>query len=66
MKFLIALIGLVLVLEGLPWATSPELMQEWLKRMTVMPPHVLRIVGTLTMAVGLLLCYLAQRTTLFG
>jgi len=66
MKLLISLIGVVLVLEGIPYAAFPGPMQQWLKQMTVMPPHLLRIFGVLAMGLGLLLCYLAQQTTLLG
>lgn len=66
MKFLVALLGLVLVLEGLPYAAFPKPMQKWLGQMAVMPPHLLRIFGVLAMVVGLLLCYLTQRTTVLG
>ena len=66
MKLLVSLLGLVLVLEGLPYAAFPESMQNWLRQITVMPPRVLRVLGFLAMGVGLLLCYLTQRTTALG
>lgn len=66
MKLLITLIGLVLVLEGLPYAAFPDSMQEWLKQLTAMPPKRLRIFGFAAIIFGLLLCYITQRTTLFG
>jgi len=66
MKLLVALIGLVLVLEGLPYAAFPKPMQKWLRQMAVMPPQLLRVFGFLAMAVGLLLCYLTQRTAVLG
>ncbi len=66
MKFLLSLLGLILVLEGLPYAAFPEPMQRWLAQMAVMPPKQLRLFGLLAMGSGLLLCYLTQRTTLLG
>lgn len=66
MKLLVSLLGLVLVLEGLPYAAFPELMQNWLKQMIVMPPRILRIFGGMAIGAGLFLCYLAQQTTLLG
>ena len=65
MKLLVSLLGLVLVLEGLPYAAFPESMQRWLRQMADMPPKVLRVCGLLAMGIGLLLCYLTQRTSLF-
>lgn len=64
MKLLLSLFGLVLVLEGLPYAACPESMQKWLRQMIAMPPGLLRILGLLAMGAGLVLCYLTQRTTL--
>lgn len=66
MKLLVTLVGLILVLEGLPYAAFPEPMQRWLGQMAIMPPRVLRVVGLLAIGAGLLLCYLTQRTTLLG
>lgn len=66
MKLLVSLFGLVLVLEGLPYAAFPKPMQKWLRQMATMPPQYLRIFGFLAMAVGLFLCYLTQRTAVLG
>jgi hypothetical protein len=66
MKLLFSLVGLILVLEGLPYAAFPEPMQRWLAQMAVMPPRLLRLFGLMAMGSGLLLCYLTQRTTLLG
>ncbi len=66
MKLLITLIGLILVLEGLPYVASPESMQRWLRQLASMPPAQLRLVGFIAMAVGFFLCYLAQKSGLFS
>ena len=66
MKLLISLIGLILVLEGLPYAAFPEAMQQWLKQMIGMPPKVLRIFGGIAIGIGLFLCYVAQKTDILG
>jgi len=65
MKLLVTLIGLVLVLEGLPYAASPEFMQRWLQQIAVMPPHLMRRIGLAAMIAGFLLCALAQKTGIF-
>lgn len=65
MELLLTLIGLVLILEGLPYAASPESMQRWLRQILEMPPQQLRRVGIIAMVAGFLLCYLAQRSGLF-
>lgn len=61
---LIALIGLVLIFEGLPYAAFPEAMQKWLRQLSEARPITLRKVGWVAVALGLLLCYVAQRTGL--
>lgn len=65
MKLLITLIGLVLVLEGLPYVASPEAMQRWLRQIVELPPQQLRRVGLVAMILGFALCFLAQQTELF-
>jgi len=64
-KLFVALIGLILIFEGLPYAAFPEAMQDWLRQLTEMRPGLLRIVGWLAIAAGLLLCYLSQRSGVF-
>jgi len=66
MKLLITVLGLVLIIEGLPYVASPEAMQDWLRQLSSFRPRVLRGIGLAAMAVGLVLCYLTQRTNLFG
>lgn len=66
MKFFITLVGLVLILEGLPYVASPEAMQRWLKQLTEMRPEQLRIMGIIAMAAGFILCYVAQRSGIMG
>jgi len=65
MKLLLALIGLVFILEGLPYLTFPEAMQKWLQQLIEMPPRQLRLMGILAVVFGLVLCYVSQRTDLF-
>ncbi|WP_339132699.1 MAG: DUF2065 domain-containing protein [Candidatus Electrothrix sp. GW3-4] len=64
MKTLVSLIGLVLILEGLPYVVSPEAMQRWLKQLTEMPPGALRVAGVMALLLGFLLCYIGQRSGL--
>lgn len=66
MKFLVTLIGLILVLEGLPYVASPESMQRWLQQIVQMAPGQLRRVGLVAMILGFFLCYLGQRSPFFN
>ena len=65
MKLLITLIGLVLVLEGLPYLAFPEKMQAWLRQLLQVSPAQLRVMGLFAVAMGLFLCFLTQRTGWF-
>ena len=65
MKFFLAVIGMVLIFEGLPYFAWPEKMKEFLKQVQEMEPAHLRLIGFISMCLGLLLCYIAQRTNLF-
>ncbi len=66
MKTLITLIGLVLILEGLPYVVSPDSMQRWLRQLADMQPEHLRVAGIFAMAAGFLLCFVARKSGLLG
>jgi uncharacterized protein YjeT (DUF2065 family) len=65
MKLLITLIGLVFILEGLPYLTFPEAMQKWLRQLIEMRPAQVRIVGLLAVGLGLLIIFITMRTNIF-
>lgn len=66
MKLLVTLIGLILVLEGLPYVASPEAMHRWLRQILTLRPRQMRIIGLLAMTLGFALCFIAQKTDLFN
>jgi len=49
----------------LPYLTFPEAMQKWLRQLMEMRPSQLRMVGLLAVGIGLLICFVTQRTDLF-
>lgn len=63
MKLLVLLVGMVLVLEGLPYVAAPEAMQNWLKKLSETEPSQLRTMGVIAMAVGLTVCFVVQKTS---
>jgi uncharacterized protein len=65
MKLLILLVGLVLILEGLPYVAAPQAMQEWLKKLSAVSPGQLRSMGLVAMVIGLLIVFVVQKTDLF-
>ncbi len=66
MKLFLTVIGLMMIFEGIPYFAFPEKMKAVLQQIQEMEPGTLRIMGFLAMLAGLLLCYLAQRTSLFS
>ena len=66
MKTFITLLGLVLILEGLPYVASPEAMQRWLKQLSEMRPDNLRVMGVIAMTAGFFLCFLARKSGILG
>lgn len=60
MKFLLSVIGVVLIVEGIPWFLSPATVKKTLRQLTVFPESSLRILGLFLMLVGLLVVYLAM------
>jgi len=55
-----------LVLEGLPYVAAPEGMRNWLKKLSEMNPGQLRSMGLVAMTIGLVICYIAQKTSIFN
>ncbi len=66
MKLFLTVIGTMMIIEGIPYFAFPEKMKSILQQIQEMRPEHLRIFGFLAMLVGLLLCYLAQRTSIFS
>lgn len=64
MKYLVTLIGLLLVLEGLPYVASPEAMQRWLRQLIELPPAQLRMIGLVAMVSGFLVLLFARHSGL--
>jgi len=65
MKILTLLVGLILILEGLPYVAAPEAMQDWLKKLSELNPNHLRTIGLIAMGLGLCICFVVQKTPLF-
>jgi len=66
MKLFLTVIGMMMVIEGIPYFAFPEKMKAVLQQIQEMEPGALRIFGLIAMLTGLLLCYIAQRTSLFS
>ena len=66
MKLFITLVGLILVLEGLPYVAFPEAMQRWLSQLTQLPPAQLRLVGIVSMVSGFIILLFSRYFGLLG
>jgi len=58
MKLLLCLIGLVFVVEGLPYFAFPDKMKAWMMKIQETPDSHLRIMGFVAMCFGLVLAYI--------
>ncbi len=66
MKTLILLVGMVLILEGLPYVAAPEKMREWLTILSQAEPKQLRLLGGIAMAIGFVICFVVQRGSILS
>ncbi len=66
MKILFLLIGLILILEGLPYVAAPEGMRDWLKKLSEMESGQLRSMGLIAMTIGLVICFIVQKTSILN
>jgi uncharacterized protein YjeT (DUF2065 family) len=57
MKLLFCLLGLVLIVEGLPYFAFPSKMKKWMSAVQEIPDHYLRAMGLVAMGTGLLIAY---------
>ena len=61
MKLLICVLGLVLIVEGLPYFAFPGKMKKWMSSIQEIPDQYLRAVGFAAMCAGLILAYLSRQ-----
>lgn len=60
MKFFMCVIGMVMIIEGLPYFAFPEKMKAWMLQIQAMSDGTLRRLGLVLMAVGLALTYMGK------
>lgn len=61
MEFFLSVMGMVLVIEGLPYFAFPEKMKLWVQTMLQMQDGNLRKFGFILMLVGVFLVYLGRK-----
>ena len=61
LDYLAVILGVVLVVEGIPWFLSPRGTKRMLSDLFRMNDQTLRAIGFVFMLAGLLIVYLAKR-----
>jgi len=59
-KLLFCVLGLLLIIEGLPYFGFPDQMKKWMSLVIEIPSGRLRPVGLLAMGLGLILVYMSR------
>ena len=60
MKFFLCVVGMVMIIEGLPYFAFPEKMKFWILKIAETPEGSLRRFGLVLMALGLVLVYFGR------
>ncbi len=60
MEFFLCVLGMVMIVEGLPYFAFPERMKFWLQKIVEMPDETLRKFGLIIMLIGLFIVYLGR------
>ena len=61
MKYFLSVLGMVFVIEGLPYFTFPAQIKTYLRKLIEVPDAALRILGAAAVTLGLLLVYFGTR-----
>jgi uncharacterized protein YjeT (DUF2065 family) len=61
MNYFLCVIGMVMIIEGLPYFAFPERMKHWVRKVLELPEGSLRRFGLVLMVMGLFLVYAGKR-----
>ena len=61
MDFFLCVLGMVMIVEGIPYFAFPDKMKVWVRKILEMPDLQLRRTGLILMGVGLFLVYVGKR-----
>ncbi|OGP67298.1 MAG: hypothetical protein A2W27_07305 [Deltaproteobacteria bacterium RBG_16_44_11] len=61
MDYFLCVLGMVFILEGLPYFIFPEKLKTYLTKISTMPESTLRFLGISAIIIGLILLYLGRR-----
>jgi len=60
MKFFLCVLGMVMIVEGLPYFAAPDKMKYWVQKVVATPDGSLRRLGLVLMVLGMSLMYIGQ------
>jgi len=60
MKYFLCVLGMVFIIEGLPYFIFPEKLKIYLAKVITMPESTLRFLGISAMIIGLILLYFGR------
>jgi len=60
MKFFLCVLGMVMIVEGLPYFAAPDKMKYWVQKVVATPDGSLRRLGLVLMVLGMSLVYIGQ------
>ncbi len=60
MKDLLCVLGLIFIIEGLPYFVFPEKIKLYLAKVIILPDSTLRFAGITAMIVGLIILYIGK------
>ncbi len=61
MDYFLCVIGMVFIIEGLPYFVFPDKLKIYLIKMTSLPDSTLRGIGIFAIILGLILLYFGRR-----
>ena len=60
MKFFLCVLGMVMIVEGLPYFAAPGKMKYWVQKVVATPDSSLRRLGLVLMVIGLFMVFVGR------
>ena len=60
MEYFLCVLGMVMIVEGLPYFAAPARMRAWIEKLIQLPDSTLRLTGFLLMMAGLGMIYVGR------
>jgi len=61
LEYFLCVLGMVFIIEGLPYLIFPEKLKPYLIKLTTLPDTTLRVIGISAILLGLILLYFGRR-----